>query len=273
MGSAASSKRASRAAVIAVGAALAAPAAAHAGGDPAAGRRKSAVCTACHVANDPPDAPHLVGQRASYLAGELQAFRKRDRANPLMNAIAAQLSDADIADLAAFWSGEPVGSDARPDPPVAAALRSHMVFPRNFPDGFVLYLTTNDAEHATFKKIYINQLGFEAARLGKPLPYGTIIMVVNHAARLGPDGMPVIEHGGWVADRVLAYSGMESRAGWGSDVPEWLRNTSWNYTAFTPARTPNPDVNQAVCLACHKPQALVGYLFTFNELSDAARAR
>ena len=30
--------------------------------------------------------------------------------------------------------------------------------------------------------------------------------------------------------------------------------------------------NQAECLACHKPQAVVGYIFTFNELSDAAHA-
>ena len=190
-----------------------------------------------------------------------------------MNAVAAQLSDADIDDLAAFWSSQPVGSDGKPGAATAAIQRSHMAFPRNFPDGFVLYLTTNDAERATFKKIYINAIGFEAARRGNPLPDGTIIMVVNHAARLGTDGRPVVENGGWVADRVLAYAGRESRAGWGGDIPEWLRNTSWNYGAFTPDRAAKADANQAVCLACHKPQALVSYLFTFSELSDAARAR
>jgi hypothetical protein len=66
---------------------------------------------------------------------------------------------------------------------------------------------------------------------------------------------------------------MEARAGWGNDLPEWLRNGSWNYGSFTASRAPVPNANQAVCLACHKPQALVSYLFTFSELSDAARAR
>jgi hypothetical protein len=51
------------------------------------------------------------------------------------------------------------------------------------------------------------------------------------------------------------------------------RNASWNYGTFTPGKQPSSDANQAVCLACHRRQAPVGYIYTFNELRDAAHAR
>jgi cytochrome c553 len=254
---------------------LAMPAASHAGGDAAAGKAKSLACAACHASSDPAsEAPHLVGQGASYLAGQLKAFRTGDRAQPLMNAIARQLSDADIDDLAAFWSTQPIGSDARPPAATEPITRSRMGFPRDFPAGFVLYLTSNNADLNTVRRTYINTLGWKAAREGKPLPDGSVVIVVTNAARLGPDRKPVLDNrGAWVLDRVTAYAGMEARADWGSDIPAWLRNGNWNYTAFTVDRKPRTEVNQATCLACHKPQAVVSYVFTFRELWDAARAK
>ncbi|HEY0993067.1 MAG TPA: cytochrome P460 family protein [Kofleriaceae bacterium] len=253
---------------------LALPAAAHASGDAAAGKTKSLTCAACHISSNPAaEAPHLVGQRAAYLAAQLQAFRRGDRADPLMNPIARQLSDADIDDLAAFWSTQPAGSDARPLAATDPITRSHMGFPRNFPRDFVLYLTSNNAELNTVKKTYINTLGFQAARTSKPLPDGTVILVATYAARLGPDKKPVIDKdGSWAVDKITAYSGMEARSGWGSDIPSWVRNDSWNYAAFTPDQKPR-DVNQAPCLACHKAQSVVSYVFTFKELWDKARMR
>jgi cytochrome c553 len=251
---------------------LAAPAASRAGGDAAAGERKSLACAACHVSSDPrSDTPYLAGQRAGYLAAQLVAFRAGDRAHPLMDVVARQLSDADIDDLAAFWSHQPAGSDTRPGPAVESVRTSHMGFPRDFPKAFVLYLTLNDAEHHTIKRHYINAIGFEAARRNQPLPAGTVIMQINGLARLGPDQQPIRDSAGaWVVDRVTSYTGMESRAGWGTNLPTWLRNADWNYGSFTVDRAPKPDANQAVCLACHKGQAAVSYVFTFNEISDKA---
>ncbi len=48
-----------------------------------------------------------------------------------------------------------------------------------------------------------------------------------------------------------------------------LRNGDWNYAVFTPAKTPRPGVNQAGCLACHKPRGKASYVFTLNELAAA----
>jgi hypothetical protein len=138
----------------------------------------------------------------------------------------------------------------------------------------VLYLTSNIAEKNIIRKTYINAPGFQAARANQPLPDGTIIIVVISAARLDAGGKPVIaKDGSWVADKITAYSAMEARAGWGNDIPELLRNANWNYTLFTPGKAPVADGNQAMCLACHKPQAAVSYLFTSNELQDKATTR
>lgn len=243
-------------------------------GNAAAGKDKSLACAVCHVSSDPAsEAPRLAGQRETYIAKQLRAFRQGDRADPQMNAIARQLTDEDVDDQAAFWSGQPAGSDTRPPAVVEAIKKGRMAFPRDFPKGFVLYLTSNSAEHSTIKKIYINTVGWNAARANRPLPDGSVLIVVNYTARLDRDKRPVIEKdGAWAVDKLTSYNGMESRAGWGTDIPAWLRNASWNYAAFTADKAPRSDTNQVPCLLCHRAQAPVSYMFTFNELSDKVRA-
>jgi len=76
-------------------------------GDAAAGKGKSATCAACHGANgiSPNDIwPNLAGQKEGYLVAQLKAFRDGQRAAPMMAPMAAPLSDADIADLAAYYA-------------------------------------------------------------------------------------------------------------------------------------------------------------------------
>jgi hypothetical protein len=80
---------------------------------------------------------------------------------------------------------------------------------------------------------------------------------------MGPDGY-------FVADQLVGYTAMEREAGWGRDIPDMLRNENWNYAVYTAAKAPRPGINQAECLACHKPQDKVSYLFTLKELTAAA---
>ena len=84
-----------------------APAAALADGNPALGQAKSTPCAACHGADGKgiaPNFPVLAGQHASYLAHSLEQYRSGERKNPVMGPQAANLSDADIADLAAYYA-------------------------------------------------------------------------------------------------------------------------------------------------------------------------
>ena len=73
----------------------------------AKGKATGQSCIDCHGpdGNTPIDAtyPKLGGQYGDYLAHALQAYRSGDRQHPLMTPQAAQLSDQDIADLAAYF--------------------------------------------------------------------------------------------------------------------------------------------------------------------------
>ena len=75
--------------------------------DAAAGRAKSAACATCHGPKGLStliDAPHLAGQSEIYLSTQLKAYRSGRRVHEVMSVIAKPLSDADIADLAAWYS-------------------------------------------------------------------------------------------------------------------------------------------------------------------------
>ena len=79
---------------------------AQADGDAAAGEAKAATCGSCHGAKgegvDPN--PPLVGLDKAYFVEQLAAFKSGARDNAMMKMFAAQLSDEDMADLAAYYA-------------------------------------------------------------------------------------------------------------------------------------------------------------------------
>jgi len=75
--------------------------------DVAAGKAKSAVCSACHGGNGIsmiPMYPNLAGQKEQYLVLQIKAFRDGERKNMIMAPMAAGLSDTDIANLSAYYA-------------------------------------------------------------------------------------------------------------------------------------------------------------------------
>lgn len=90
---------------------MAMPFAANAAGDAAAGKAKAAMCSSCHGANGKamiPTYPNLAGQNAQYLEVAMKAYKAGQRTGgqaAIMTGMAAPLSDADIANLAAYFSG------------------------------------------------------------------------------------------------------------------------------------------------------------------------
>jgi cytochrome c553 len=87
-------------------------------GKAADGATKAAVCSACHgpAGNSTnPEWPRLAGQNAVYIAQQLRLFRSGVRANPIMQPLAASLSDQDISDLAVYFQAQTVqGLEADP---------------------------------------------------------------------------------------------------------------------------------------------------------------
>jgi len=92
----------------AVLAALALPAGA--AGDAAAGGKKNFQCQGCHGVADWKTAfpevysvPKLGGQKPAYIVSSLKAYKNGERDHQTMRAIAADLSDQDMQDLAAYY--------------------------------------------------------------------------------------------------------------------------------------------------------------------------
>ena len=91
----------------ALAAALGAAAAPAGAQDAAAGRAKAQACTVCHGAlglSVTPDAPHLAGQPAIYVATQLRAYRSGARKHEVMAVMAKPLTDDDILNLAAWFN-------------------------------------------------------------------------------------------------------------------------------------------------------------------------
>ena len=77
-------------------------------GNPLAGRRLAAgICSSCHGRDGIatlPEAPNLAGQNPGYVAAQLRAYRDNKRQNEQMNIVAQELTDQQIADLAAWYA-------------------------------------------------------------------------------------------------------------------------------------------------------------------------
>ena len=79
-------------------------------GDAKAGEKKIAMCIGCHgiqgyQASFPEiyKVPKISGQGAKYIISALSAYKKGDRKHPTMRGVADNLSDQDMADLAAYY--------------------------------------------------------------------------------------------------------------------------------------------------------------------------
>ena len=80
-------------------------------GNAAAGEKKTQMCAGCHgivgwrtAYPEVYKVPKIGGQHGAYIIKALQAYRSGERSHPSMRAIAASLSDQDMADLAAYFS-------------------------------------------------------------------------------------------------------------------------------------------------------------------------
>ena len=95
----------------ATGALAQAPAPAAPSGNAALGQKKVFQCQGCHGIVDWKTAfpevyrvPKLGGQKPNYLIAAMRAYKNGERDFPTMRAMVADLSDADMADIAAYYA-------------------------------------------------------------------------------------------------------------------------------------------------------------------------
>ncbi|MGJ8693073.1 MAG: c-type cytochrome [Thalassotalea sp.] len=75
--------------------------------DVAAGKAKAVMCSACHGAagiSAVPMYPNLAGQKEAYLAKQLKDFKSGARKDPIMAPMAMALTDADVANISAYFA-------------------------------------------------------------------------------------------------------------------------------------------------------------------------
>jgi cytochrome c553 len=84
-------------------------------GDPIKGAQKVSMCQGCHgilgwrtAYPEVYKVPKISGQHAPYIIAALKEYKAGNRGHPSMKAIAATLSDADMADIAAYYSQTPL---------------------------------------------------------------------------------------------------------------------------------------------------------------------
>jgi len=84
-------------------------------GDPMRGAQKVQMCQGCHgilgwrtAYPEVYRVPKIAGQHPAYIVAALKAYKGGQRSHPSMDAIAASLSDQDMADVAAYYSQTPL---------------------------------------------------------------------------------------------------------------------------------------------------------------------
>jgi cytochrome c553 len=100
-------------------------------GDASRGRALADTCLGCHGVPNYKNAypnysvPKLDGQHPEYIVLALQAYRSGERSHLTMHSQASSLTDQDMADIAAYFSGEVLSKDNNPPEgkaPAAAAV-------------------------------------------------------------------------------------------------------------------------------------------------------
>lgn len=89
-------------------------------GDAAAGKNKVFQCQGCHGADDwktvYPEVyrvPKLGGQKPAYIVAAMRAYKSGERDFATMRAMVADLTEQDMADIAAYYGGSNVTTAAR----------------------------------------------------------------------------------------------------------------------------------------------------------------
>jgi cytochrome c553 len=155
------------------------------GTDTALGRTVQ-TCGTCHGSNGrsvSPTFPNLAAQTAPYLEAQLKAFKDQTRADPdaqaYMWGMAAPLSDAQISELAGYFSKQPAPAPGKPGNP-AMISRGKQVFEEGVPVRQIPPCASCHGAHAEGMASFPRLAGQHAPYLLKQ------ILVIQNALRNAP---------------------------------------------------------------------------------------
>ena len=237
-----------------------------------AGGELAVQCAACHGASGistDDKFPNLAGQKEAYLKLQLEAFKNDKRKNPLMNAIAASLEEKDIENLAAHFASLAGAKVGAKEANSSGLDGSALSFPKDYDKTFTRYQRKDYDDRKQVRYFSGNQAALDAVKAGGPFPSGAYFLVEIFDAKVDGDGKLIKDADGKLiaGDRKL-FSAMEKRTGWGEGVADIYKNGDWRYSAFLPDGSNKKGLNEAPCMACHKPLTDTDYTFTYSWVKD-----
>ncbi|HZM35368.1 MAG TPA: cytochrome P460 family protein [Burkholderiales bacterium] len=144
-------------------------------------------------------------------------------------------------------------------------------FPNDYLKG-VLYQTLDRPDSKQYRELYAPPAAVEAVRKGQPIPYGTILTLVQWSVHTDEKGNPLKDASGrFLKKDIIAHTVMQKERGWGGDYPaDWPRNGEWEYAVFTADGKPNPkgNANNKACFTCHLPHAKQDFVISLAKLNN-----
>ena len=139
---------------------------------------------------------------------------------------------------------------------------------------FVLYNVVDRYDNKQYRELYAStQEAVDAAKAGKPLPNGTVLVLAQYKAQVDAQGNPVKDaKGRFVKGDPIALTVMEKRAGWGTEYPDDLRNGEWEYAAFSLDGKLNTQANYKACFQCHKPHEKLDFVISYSSIAGQMAA-
>ena len=146
-----------------------------------------------------------------------------------------------------------------------------VAFPESH-EASVLFTTVDRADNKQFREFYTSAAALDAAKKGEPLPSGTVITMLQFAAKLDAQGNPEKDaNGRFIKGNLIGYAVMEKRAGWGAEYPDNVRNGEWEYQAFKADKSVNTGANLGACFNCHKPLDKQDYVYLYDKMKTPAK--
>src|SRR5262249_15911890 len=146
-----------------------------------------------------------------------------------------------------------------------------VAFPDNHAAG-MLFTTVDRADNKQFREFYASAAALDAAKKGEPLPSGTVLPILQHAANLYAQGNREKDaNGRFIKGNLIGYAVMEKRASWGAEHADNVRNGEWEYQAFKADRSVNTGANLSACFNCHKPLDKQDYVYLYDKMKAAAK--
>ena len=163
---------------------------------------------------------------------------------------------------AALALGLPLAALAAP-----ASADEALAFPADYKAKFTNYLSLDRTQNEDqIIRLFANDAALAAAREGKELPDGSIIVGEIYKTKLDKDGKPVVSSlGRKIRDKLALIAVMQKKDGFGKDLPAELQNNGWDFAAFKPDGT-GAGKDHNTCRACHAPLKDTQHLFSLEHL-------